>query len=238
MRIRKSLLIWAVFLFLGSIISIFLHECAHGLGSHIEGIHVSTGFNRIGDAGKRPSDPDFRENLSFQRGKIVGDLSGPILNWMLAIFFTVLLYLKTNSDWLALVYGATSLSNSLARLIPMGNFFLGASMGNLVVEDEVSAGILTIEDLKFPLSFSELRALTETRPEFFLSQPKIYILPVLSFSLAVTCLIFTYSRLCRLYRKEFSSLFSRMLFALMPILVGPLVLVLTHWLDNIIRINW
>jgi len=57
---------WAVFLFLSVLIFEFIHECGHGVGSRLEGYHVSTGFNRVGDVSKRPSDPDFRLNKMIQ----------------------------------------------------------------------------------------------------------------------------------------------------------------------------
>jgi hypothetical protein len=46
------------------LISIFLHECGHGIANSIAGIPCSTGFNRVGDIYKYPSDSDFRAYYS------------------------------------------------------------------------------------------------------------------------------------------------------------------------------
>lgn len=67
---RNSLLflivIWTAILFVVVIASAFLHEDGHGIGARIDGIHVSTGFNKVGDYGKSPEDPDFRTTGSDQ----------------------------------------------------------------------------------------------------------------------------------------------------------------------------
>lgn len=238
MSSSKILSAWVAYLFLGLLIFTFLHECGHGFGSSLDGIHVSTGFNRVGDVGKRPADPDFRANRIIQRGMNISHLSGPFINWTLVIFFTAFLLSRTSSNLMTLFFGAGAVSNALMRFIPLTRFFVNAALGNLVIEDEVSAGILAIKGLKLPMPFNEFRALTKTQPALFLSQPKIYIWPILSLTITTVCLALACHKLYRLHWPQLPSRFSRWLFALMPILVWPLIFACTNVLDNLIRINW
>jgi len=86
----RLLIAWAVILFLATLIFQFLHECGHGFASSLEGYHVSTGFDKVGDVGKRPSDHDFRLNKTIQGGWNLSDFLGPMINWIFAIFFTAI----------------------------------------------------------------------------------------------------------------------------------------------------
>ena len=52
-EVLRLLVIWAVVIFVTFIASIFLHEAAHGFGYQIDGTHVSTGFNMVGESGKK-----------------------------------------------------------------------------------------------------------------------------------------------------------------------------------------
>lgn len=59
-KVIKNGLRWLVICIIVFLISIFLHECGHGLANHLRGISCSTGFNRVGDIYKYPKDVDFR----------------------------------------------------------------------------------------------------------------------------------------------------------------------------------
>ena len=59
-KVIKNGLRWLVICIIIFLISIFLHECGHGLANHLRGISCSTGFNRVGDIYKYPKDVDFR----------------------------------------------------------------------------------------------------------------------------------------------------------------------------------
>ena len=59
-KVIKNGLLWLVICIIVFLISIFLHECGHGLANHLRGISCSTGFNRVGDIYKYPKDVDFR----------------------------------------------------------------------------------------------------------------------------------------------------------------------------------
>ena len=134
---RKFLIVWALALFLGLMVFQFLHECGHGFGSQLDGVHVSTGFNRVGDPGKRPSDPDFRSEKMVTGILGSGGLLGPFTNWMFAIFFTAWLLHRTTADRTTFLIGVGAVANALMRLLAMSLFILGALVGRVHLEDEV-----------------------------------------------------------------------------------------------------
>lgn len=121
------------------LLSVFLHETGHGVSAYLTGYPVSTGFNKVGDYGKKPSDPDFRaEHKNYE---YPWDM-GPFLTLLLAILFTCLLA-KIDNPFLLYLVAGFAFANSLLRLLPMLNsysFFL--LTGNLITEDEIGMGIL------------------------------------------------------------------------------------------------
>jgi hypothetical protein len=139
------LILWAIILYVSIIFSIFLHEDGHGIGAKLDGIHVSTGFNKVGDYGKSPDDPDFRTGET--ENSVWGGLLGPISSWLLAIIFTVWLYCFKGSSWGALIVGALAVGNSLIRTVPMALALISALMGRPYMEDEIGWGIWYV--LKF-----------------------------------------------------------------------------------------
>lgn len=133
----KNLIIWGIVLFIAIMISIFIHEIGHGISYYLQGISVSTGFNRVGDIYKTPSDPEFRTEFNKQR--IKWDLGVPF-TLILAIICTILLY-KVGNKYAVVILAAFAMSNSLLRLLPMINSFIGLlNRGQLTIEDEVSMG--------------------------------------------------------------------------------------------------
>ena len=169
----RFLLFWAMLLSLSFLLFIFLHECAHGLGSKLEGISISTGFNRVGDAGKRPSDPYFRSNHLISGQPTPGSLAGPLLNWFFALLFTAFLFKKKISRNVSAILGAAAISNSLLRFVPMLGFLIQALMGQLVIEDEVSLGFKAIFPDRFPMRLSDLKGFLSTGVSSFLSNPRL-----------------------------------------------------------------
>jgi len=138
----RLLIAWAVILFLATLIFQFLHECGHGFDSSLEGYHVSTGFDKVGDVGKRPSDHDFRLNKTIQGGWNLSDFLGPLVNWIFALAFTAI-YLKQRSfNSVTVLLGSGATINALIRLVPMLMFFGSAFLGRFVLEDEVALGLL------------------------------------------------------------------------------------------------
>jgi len=237
-RPARFLLTWALVLFLGMVLFQFLHECGHGFGSQLDGLHVSTGFNRVGDAGKFPKDADFRSE-QIETGFLgSGGLLGPFVNWMLAIFFTAWLLQRTRPGRATLFFGVGAVANALMRLPAMSLFFLGALLGRVHFEDEVDWGLGAVRGLHLPMPFADVRALAKARPGLFLAEPRLYFWPLLSFGISVLCFVLAQRRLRRIFAAECPSKLSRWAFWLMPVAVIPPMFLLCSWLDNVIRINW
>lgn len=170
----RLLIAWSVILFLATLIFQFLHECGHGFVSSLEGYHVSTGFDKVGDVGKRPSDHDFRLNKTIQGGWNLGDFLGPLINWIFAIFFTAIFLRQRTVSCVALFFGSGAAINALIRLVPMLMFFGSALLGRFVLEDEVALGLSAVQGIKFPISYLNFKILASTKSSLFLFKPKIY----------------------------------------------------------------
>ena len=229
---------WAIALFFAFLIFLFIHECGHGFGSQLDGIHVSTGFNRVGDVGKKPSDPDFRSETMIRFPFGSGDLLGPFTNWLFAVLFTIWLVNRRTSDLTTLIIGAGAVANALIRLVPMLGFFTFALMGHISLEDEVGWGMGAVQGMKFPVSHSELKSLLDSNPAMFLSEPRIYFWPLLSFTISLICILYSYRQLYRLVVKQMKKRFEPWVFGLMPFMIWPVLLMVVNRLDNFIRINW
>ena len=91
------LIIWLIALTLGMVLFTFLHECGHGFGAQLDGLHLSTGFNEVGDYGKTSDDPNSRSGNAWKA--VWSGLLGPITTWLLAITFTVWLFRFKEPSW-------------------------------------------------------------------------------------------------------------------------------------------
>ena len=129
----KFLIAWGLFLFLGMMVFQFLHECGHGFGSQLDSEHVSTGFSRVGDHGKRPADLDFRSEKKVTGILGSAGLLDPFTNWILI----------------------------------------------------------------------------KTHPALFLSEPRFYFWPLLSFSIVLLCFVLAYRQLYTVFYMQLSSRFVR-----------------------------
>jgi len=237
LKFTKYLLIWFLSLSLSFFISTFLHECGHGFGSLIDGVRVSTGFNRVGDVGKFPSQPDFRSNHLIS-GKISsGGLLGPFTTWALAIIFTSLLLKRKKIDFLIL-FGSMSVANSFLRIVPIFFFFVSAIAGYFTLEDEVEWGLSRTEGLNFPMSFSDFKNIALSNPHIFLSNPYVYFWPLISLSICSICLFISYRKLYSISKNFLSHFLFKLVFALLPLASFPFIFSILNWLDNFIRINW
>jgi hypothetical protein len=189
------LVVWFSFLALGMVVFTFLHECGHGFGAQLDGIHISTGFDRVGDFGKRPSDPDFPSNDMVTGELNSSGLFGPFTNWLFAIPFTVLILQRPKADRTTFLLGAGAVVNAWSRLWQMAAFFVAALLGRVHLEDEVGWGLRAIPRLHFPIQFNDFYQLTQTQPHCsyrshaYISGPwyhSLLCLPV-SFSHIVVC---------------------------------------------------
>jgi hypothetical protein len=232
------LIAWFSFLALGMVVFTFLHECGHGFGAQLDGTHISTGFDRVGDFGKRPSDPDFRSNDTVTGELNSSGLLGPFTNWLFAILFTVLLLQRPKADRTTFLLGAGAVVNAWSRLWQMTAFFVAALLGRVHLEDEVGWGLRAIPGLHFPIPFNDFFQLTQTQPALFFSEPRVYFWPLVSLVIVLTCFVFAYRCLYRLFGSYMPTKAARWLFGLMPLVVTPPVFMLLSWLDNLVRINW
>jgi len=234
----KILYTWALLLSIGIFIFVFVHECGHGFGFTIDGIKVSTGFNKVGDPGKKPQDPDFRSSTVIKGGLTSGSLLGPFLNWIFAIVFTAALLLQKKAGKRALILASAAVSNAILRFVPMLGFFIAAATGRFILEDEVGWGLRSIQGLEFPMSHEIFRKLSLSQPEIFLSEPRIYFWSAVSLLISVACLILAYRHLISLYKQQISSHLFRWSFVFMPLAVWPFILIAMNFLDRNLRINW
>lgn len=232
-------LVWVLLIFLALVLFTFLHECGHGFGAQLDGIHVSTGFNRVGAFGKIPSDPDFRSNQYIEGTSSSCDLLGPFTNWTFAIIFTILLITtKKTGSRKSLLYGACAIANALSRLLPMTWFFISALFHHVHIDDEVEWGARSIKSLNFPMLNDTFVNLAKTHPMLFLSDPLLYFWPLFSISISLICIILAYRQMYRQFGTYIAGTSSKILFALSPIIAIPFWLLLINTLDNLIRINW
>jgi len=233
------LIVWALILSASFIFSVFMHEDGHGLGAKIDGVHVSTGFNKVGDYGKSPDDPDFRTGGT--KNAMWSGLLGPITTWLLAIIFTVWLYRFKVPSWGALTVGALAIVNCLIRAVPMAQFLVSALRGYPYMEDEVGWGIWTV--LKFcrpdlATSTLDYHVLVKTYAPTFLTNPTFWVPPLLSLTLSLACLIPAYWRNYKLWGARFDNWRNRLLFGILPLATYFTSWPVLNWLDRLIRINW
>lgn len=133
-----NFIIWFCMLVVVIIISTFVHELGHGISCYLSGIRVSTGFDKVGDLGKKPSNLEFRKEYD-NSVKMAWDLGVPI-TLLIAMIFSNLLRVGLSTQAVIIV-GAVGYINSLMRLIPCGNALWGLiKRGRLNLEDEVGLG--------------------------------------------------------------------------------------------------
>lgn len=211
---KKSLLIWFITLICCFVISTFLHEAGHGISSYAVGIHVSTGFNKVGQVYKKPHGLDFRKG--FDNSDNPWDM-GPAVTLFLAIGFTLaLIRTKIKNKTITMLLGAFALCNSLIRFIPMIHSYLGLLItGSFYMEDEIGTG----------LSWYKLCSLEIMK----------YLPSLISIAVSVICLHYVIKTL----KVKLPYLFSgRINFTIIWVSAYLISFAIESGLDNIIRINW
>ncbi len=233
--IVRLLLLWTAMLLAAYLVSAFLHETAHGIGARIDGIHVSTGFNKVGAAGKSPQDPDFRTAMpdGFWAG-----LLGPIATWLLAIAFTIWLLLRRDLSTGAMAIGAMAVTNGLIRAIPMILFVTAALAGNLHLEDEVHWSLWYALKYCHPeLAALDTAVLLKSYPAVFLAEPVFWAPPLFSLIISLACLVPAYGKLIRLWKNRMLPGWI-LVFGLTPLATYFAAMPILNALDNLFRINW
>lgn len=201
---------WLMICLIVLLISIFLHECGHGIANAVSGIECSTGFNRVGDIYKYPKDITFRQKYR-QMPDVLLDFGVPC-TLLLAIFGTVLCYKskKERTQYLGFVIAST---NSILRLIPcLMVVIIPLVTGSLHNEDELDTGLILAE---------------KTGLEFFTFVPA-----AISIVISVLCIVLIIKRA---RQKRIQHIFNYSMLVMVSFAIG---MVIANYLDNIFRINW
>ncbi len=240
------LAVWAVVLYAALILAVFLHEDGHGIGARLDGVHVSTGFNRIGNPGRAPGDPDFRDDVAT--GGVLTGLLGPATSWLLAIVFTFWLTRRRPPDRVnadraplggTLLIGAFAVANATVRAIPMWSVLSAALSGQVVLEDESYWGIWYIGKVVRPeLGSAGALALVNTQPDVLLGYPAIWVCVLVSLTISLACFVVAYRHLLKLWDAFLDSPAARVTLVGLPVVLWFLALPLLNALDRVIRINW
>ncbi|MBI5033947.1 MAG: site-2 protease family protein [Chloroflexi bacterium] len=230
------LVLWTLVLFVAMIVSVFLHEVGHGIGATMDGVHVSTGFNKVGMPGKTPDDPDFRMGMKLTG--VWGGLLGPVTTWVLAIVFTIMLYRQQKPTRTAFVIGTLAIANGLLRALPMLMFVGWGLLGQLRMEDEVGWGIWYVTKTLLPsLSNLDMTTLVSAHASILLTFPAVWIPPLVSLALSLTCLVLAYRRIFKLDTR-LSPWSAHLLLIVLSIVAWFAHSPVTNVLDRVIRINW
>lgn len=203
---------WFVFLIVAILLSSFLHEVGHGLSAYSRGHSISTGFNKVGDYNKKPSDNNFRKQ--HNRYKNPWDI-GPLLTLILATLFTYLIF-QVNNEFLIYLFGSLAFVNSFLRLIPMiRSYFSLINTGSLAIEDEIATGTLWYQ-------MSDILILK-------------YVPSIISIIVSVLCLKYV----LKVLKMKLPELFSyRWSFTLISVSALLVAIPLINFLDQNLRINW
>ena len=210
----KDFLKWFIILLFCFVISTFIHEMGHGISDYAVGIHDSTGFNKIGQPYKKPSDPDFRKGRENLQNP--WDM-GPNVTLILTVGFTlILIRSKIKNKMTNLVIGAFAFCNSLIRLIPMFHSYLGLfTRGSFYDEDEIGTGLSWY-------NFHHLEIMK-------------YVPSLISIIVSLICLYFVVNAL----KRKLPSLFSKgSVFVIICVVAYISSFAIETGLDNVIRINW
>lgn len=235
-RTPGLLAIWFVMLWASFFGSIFLHECGHGFGARLEGVHVSTGFNQVGNAQRVPGDPDFR--ITKPGGPWTG-LMGPVVSWVLAIAFTVWLLRMRQASSGALMLSALAIVGGLVRGLPMAQFLIPGWFGSLHMEDEVGTGIWCVTRYLHPeLAGESMRTVLQAHAASLRGSAAFWLPALFSLGLSLGCLIVAYRKANELFGPRLPGAVARWAFLLMPIEAYATARPLLNALDRMIRINW
>ncbi len=209
-KVIKNGLRWLVICIIVFLISIFLHECGHGLANHLRGISCSTGFNRVGDIYKYPKDVDFRAAYRNASESLL-DFGVPITLLLASAgtFCACRLH-----GWSQKISWPIAVTNSMLRLIPcIYVLFVPLFTGNIWKEDEYETG-------QYLAQLVGCSALT-------------YLPAFVSVLISIVCLFFLLHK-----GKQKMSRWMIAGYALVTLLGYDLSLYIANWLDDFIRINW
>jgi hypothetical protein len=209
-KIRKEIK-WFLVCIIVFLISIFLHEIGHGFANALRGVECSTGFNRVGDIDKYPSDIDFREKYDMVSDSLF-DFGVPI-TLILAIAAT-LLFCNTKNKRIKKIALPFAVTNSILRLLPCLWVILTPLLtGNVHIEDEYETGVVLA-------GLSGMQWL-------------IYVPALFSVTISVICIIVIIINI-----KKIIPIKTICSYGLILILSFGITMIIANNLDNIFRINW
>lgn len=208
---NSCLLTWGILCVIVCLISIFIHECGHGLANSLRGVQCSTGFNRVGDIYKFPKDINFRSEYGLERDSLF-DLGVPV-TLILAVLGTSI-FTKSKNKNIKLVSLAVAGVNSLIRFIPcLFVILVPLFTGKNHEEDEFGTGIVLNE-------ITGIHVAT-------------YVPALISIVVSVACMYFLYKNL-----KDKISKTIIIKCEIVIVLSYFITMIIANFLDNLIRINW
>ncbi|MBI3542574.1 MAG: hypothetical protein HY075_04790 [Deltaproteobacteria bacterium] len=218
--------------------SAFLHQCGHGVGARIEGMRISTGFASAGAPQRRPSDADYRDPMPVEGTLTLHGILGPGVNWLLGIVAVVLLHRARRPTLGALALAAAAIANAGIRLFPISKTLVTIFTGRLFLDDEATWGIAGSGDLRFPITVARLNEQIARDAGVFTHHAWTFFWPAVSLAISLTVMVAAYPKALALFAPRLPTRLERVLFALMPFLVTPAILVAAGWLDEHVRLNW
>lgn len=210
---RKAIraLLWCLVCIFAFLISIFIHEVGHGFANSLRGVACSTGFNRVGDIYKVPSDLDFREEYSMVSDSLL-DFGVPVTLFM-AIAATAL-FCKASNKGLKQIALPFAVTNSILRLLPCLWVVLTPLLtGGIHVEDEYETGLVLAE---------------MTGEVWFIYVPALF-----SILVSVICIAAIIAK-----RKRETKVRDICAYGLLAIISFGIAMLIANYLDNLLRINW
>ena len=208
----KKISFWFLILLFIFVLSTFLHECGHGFSNQLNGVSVSTGFNRVGNVFSFPHDSNFRVGFDETQTFLL-DYGVPI-TLILTILFTTLLCMKKNwKSSSVIIVAGFSLCNAIIRLVPCSISVISTLITqSLHVEDEIQTGQLLAQQMGVSW---------------------IIILPLLiSISISIICLVAAVRKCKKVEYFQFKGVWTILILAYITSFF------LENYLDNILRINW
>lgn len=191
--------------------SIFIHEVGHGFANSLRGVECSTGFNRVGDIYRVPTDVNFREKYSLVTDSLF-DFGVPS-TWLLAIIGTII-YRRTKNYKVQQIALGFACTNSVMRFIPCLFVIMTPLLtGKIHIEDEYEFGTVLVND---------------TGSTWFQ-----YVPACISIVLSVVCMIFVFTK-----AKKYLKIKQMITYSLCLLFAFDLSMVICNYLDNICRINW
>ena len=188
------LAVWFLICLFVFIFSTFLHECGHGLANKMNGVSVSTGFNKVGNIYKYPSDPDFRTGYDTTQTFLL-DFGVPVTLTLAILFSVVLSKKKTWNNYSVQFIASFALCNSLIRLVPcLLTVFMTLFTRELHIEDEIQIGQLLVDkfEIGWVIVIPIILSMSISIACYIVSMRKKREIPSLAFKGATLCVWLAY----------------------------------------------